>query len=368
MLMPKRVRQHQLEDVSRSKFSLAIPRHWVCRDKNKDYGIDVEIEIFDNNGSATGLVFWVQLKATESNDASVIKNINLRIESIQYYKSLEIPVLIVRYSEKLNRFYYRWAHEIDLFYAKKNAKSIRISFCKEDTWNKNSHIKIEEYLDKIRAIKKGGINLPISVYIDAKDKNVNGIPKGVFISSCRIAFREYPEFAVLQNVSAGTLLIATLSGDELKINLSSISGCTFHSIKNRKDEGLAEGIVADILIGAAIALTHIGQSEVAAGIVLDKRLKSRFIEKRDVLQDLIPYLVRTKYFGAVIDTIVDVINSEKDNKIIEFITLSSINNENILRDEEKAIKVEEFLKKSLDKYIALGRNSNIGASYYNLGI
>ena len=299
--MPKRVRQHQLEDLSRSKFSLVVPRNWVCRDKNKDYGIDVEVEIFDNDGRATGLVFWAQLKATESNDESVIKNINLSIESIKYYKSLEIPVLIVRYSEKQNLFYYRWASEIDLFYAKKNAKSIRISFGKEDTWNKNSHIIIEEYLGKIRAIKKVGINLPISVYIDVKDKTVNGIPKGVFIASCRNAFREYPEFAVLQNVPADALLIATLSGDELKINLSSVSGCTFHNIKSRKSEGLAEGIVADILIGASIALTHIGQSEVAARIVLDRRLKSHFIEKRDVMLKLIPYLLRTNYFGAAID-------------------------------------------------------------------
>lgn len=365
--MPKRVRQHELEDLSRSKFSLAVPRNWVCRDKNKDYGIDVEVEIFDKDGRATGLVFWVQLKATESNDKAVIKNINLSIESIKYYKSLEIPVLIVRYSEKQNSFYYRWAHEIDLFYAKKNAKNMRISFGKEDTWNKDSHIKIEEYLGKIRAIKKVGINLPISVYIDAKDKTVNGIPKGVFISSCRIAFREYPEFAVLQNVPQGALLNATLSGDELKINLLSVSGCTFHSIKSRKGEGLAEGIAADILLGASIALTRIGQSEVAARIVLDRRLKSRFIEKHDVLLALIPYLLRTNYFGAAIDAIADAINVENDNNIIEFITLSSIYDQNILKDEEKAVKVEDFLRNSLDKYIALGSNSNIGAFYYNLG-
>jgi len=365
--MPKRVRQHQLEDLSRLKFSLAVPRNWVCRDKNKDYGIDVEVEIFDKDGRATGLVFWAQLKATESNDEAVIKNINLSIESIKYYKSLEIPVLIVRYSEKQNCFYYRWAHEIDLFHAKKNAKNMKISFGKEDTWNKDSHIKIEEYLGKIRAIKKVGINLPISVYIDAKDKTVNGIPKGVFISSCRIAFIEYPEFAVLQNVPEGALLNATLSGDELKINLLSVSGCTFHSIKNRKSEGLAEGIVADILIGAAIALTRVGQSEVAAGIVLDRRLKSRFIEKCDVLQDLIPYLLRTKYFRATIDVIEAVINNEKDNNILEFVTLLSIRNQNVIDDEEKDLQIEEFLKRCLDKYLALGLKPLIGAFYYNLG-
>jgi len=41
--MPSRVKQHQLEDISRSKFSLSLPREWVMRDKDKDYGIDAEV-------------------------------------------------------------------------------------------------------------------------------------------------------------------------------------------------------------------------------------------------------------------------------------------------------------------------------------
>ncbi|MDO9027704.1 MAG: DUF4365 domain-containing protein [Candidatus Roizmanbacteria bacterium] len=92
--MTKRVKQHQMEDLSRSKFSLAIPRNWVYRDKDKDYGIDAEVELFDDNDRATGLVYWVQLKATKSNDETAVKKIDLSIESIKYYKSLDIPVLI----------------------------------------------------------------------------------------------------------------------------------------------------------------------------------------------------------------------------------------------------------------------------------
>ena len=47
--MPKRVYQHEIEDSSRAKFQLALPRKWVFRDKAKDYGIDGEVELFDNN-------------------------------------------------------------------------------------------------------------------------------------------------------------------------------------------------------------------------------------------------------------------------------------------------------------------------------
>lgn len=364
--MTKRVRQHQLEDLSRSKFSLAIPRNWVCRDKDKDYGIDAEVEIFDDNDRATGLVYWVQLKATESNDETAVKKIDLSIESIKYYKSLDIPVLIARYSETLDRFYCKWAHEIDLFYAKKNAKTIRLTFSEEDIWDEESPIKVKEYLEKMRSIKNGNIKLPIPVCIDIKDNTVNKISRGVFLSSYRVALSEFPEFAVFQSEPKDALLMATLSGDELEVNLSSVSGCTFHSIKAREHEGLAEGIAADTLIGCAIALTRIGQCEMAARIVLDNRLKPRFVQKRDVLVNLIPYLLKTSYFGAAIDAVSDVIASEEDN-ILEAITCTSALFEATPDDEEKSSKIEGFLKKCLEKYIALGKDPLIGTSHYNLG-
>jgi hypothetical protein len=96
--MPIRPLQHQLEDISRDEFSSLLPREWVVRDKNKDYGIDVEVEVFDSKGYSTGLVFWVQLKATESTKESDRKKVPLDIETIEYYKSLDLPVLIARYS------------------------------------------------------------------------------------------------------------------------------------------------------------------------------------------------------------------------------------------------------------------------------
>ena len=156
-----RVKQHQLEDLSRSKYSLAIPRNWVMRDKDKDYGIDAEVEIFDEKDRATGLVYLVQLKATETSDESAARKVDISIDAIKYYKSLELPVLIVRYSEKQDQFYCKWAHEIDLFYAKKGAKTRRVTFCDEDVWGEESAVDTEKYLKKLRAIKSGAITLPV---------------------------------------------------------------------------------------------------------------------------------------------------------------------------------------------------------------
>ena len=55
--MSQRPRSHQLEDESKNHFRQIIPKAWVYRDVSPDYGIDAEIEIFNEHGESTGLQF-----------------------------------------------------------------------------------------------------------------------------------------------------------------------------------------------------------------------------------------------------------------------------------------------------------------------
>ena len=89
MKMPKRPKQHQVEDLSVVAFRKTLPRQWIYREKDKDYGIDGEVEIFDENDTATGIVFYVQLKATDSKSGTAQKKVKLKNEAINYYKALK---------------------------------------------------------------------------------------------------------------------------------------------------------------------------------------------------------------------------------------------------------------------------------------
>jgi len=365
--MTKRPQQHQLEDLSRIKFQFEIPRNWVCRDKDKDYGIDLEVEIFDENDRATGLVFWVQLKATSSNKNAVIKKIDLSIDSVRYYKTLEIPVLIARYSEVLDCFYLRWAHSIDLFYAKKDAKTIRLSFNEQNLWEACSPQKIQEHLKKIRTIRKGRISFPISAYLDVQDDVINTTPKAVFASSFRIALDQFSEFTTIQSSPENSLFKITIRGDELTLSLCSVYSCSFHNIKskNKKDD-LTHAIVMDSLLGLAVVLAQAGQSELAGRIVLNKKLEIRFIEKKEILLFLIPPLLSTSHFSEIIDIVNGAISKQEDS-LVEMVTIISstmmLNGE----DDRKNDKVEELLSTCLNKYISLNEKPLIGTFYYNLG-
>ena len=69
----------------------------MFRDETPDYGIDGEVEIFDNAGNSTGVRFHVQLKATDRLDSSFASQVRLRRETVDYYLSLSRPILLVSY-------------------------------------------------------------------------------------------------------------------------------------------------------------------------------------------------------------------------------------------------------------------------------
>ncbi len=364
--MTKRVKQHQLEDLSRAKYNLAIPNNWVFRDKNKDYGIDAEVEIFDDNDRATGLVYWVQLKATESKVTATARKVDLSIKSIKYYRKLDIPVLIARYSKVHDCFYCKWAHELDLYYAKKNAKTIRVNFSESEKWDKKSAKKIKRHLEKIKTIKEGRFKLPIPLNFIIKDSVVNKVPKGILISSFRAALSEFSGFVILKSDPKDSLISVTIAGDELTISLSSIAGCTFHGVKKNEHENFAEDLVASSLLGFATALSQVGRFETMARIVLDKKIKKRFFQNQKILFRLLPFVFRTSYFGVALDAVIEAIVEEQDN-VLEIITSSAVLFESNPDDEEKSNRVEAFLNKCLEKYLEIGEKTQIGICHYNLG-
>ena len=61
----ERPRQHILGEESRRAFENFLPAAWTCEKKNPDYGLDLEVVIFEN-GKKTNKVLWFQLKATEN--------------------------------------------------------------------------------------------------------------------------------------------------------------------------------------------------------------------------------------------------------------------------------------------------------------
>jgi hypothetical protein len=68
----KRPRQHVMEDVSGRLFQSLLPEEWIVRPIPKDYGVDFEVEMVDQE-IVSGDRIWVQLKSTDEAKKAVAR-------------------------------------------------------------------------------------------------------------------------------------------------------------------------------------------------------------------------------------------------------------------------------------------------------
>lgn len=150
--MPKRPRSHQLEDQSVNEFKRLLPPQWIYRNKSHDYGIDGEVEIFTEDGKATGQIFFVQIKSTDSTEISKA-SIRLKLETINYYNSLDLPILLVRFLSPKNIFYVKWFHSLVSHQSLKKIKTTSIKMTSDNVLKHSFIEKLPEYLEILKAIR-----------------------------------------------------------------------------------------------------------------------------------------------------------------------------------------------------------------------
>jgi hypothetical protein len=97
--MPRRPREHEIEDISRNCLNEAFAsRGWVVENLRHDYGEDLLVRIFEN-GEATPFFFFVQAKATDHieryqiTDESIL-SYPISMAHLRSWNQLWEPVLI----------------------------------------------------------------------------------------------------------------------------------------------------------------------------------------------------------------------------------------------------------------------------------
>lgn len=163
--MTHRPRNHVLEGMSRDALSrqLTGPLGWVVRDIPIDYGIDAEVEIFDD-GSATGLTFKVQLKGMEKPD-HIGPFRDVEVNHLRYWGRLDVPVLLVAYDDSTQRVFARWIHSLDLE-LKPDQKKKRIRFTDEDQIHVGD-TRLQRTVEAARRLKSGLFSRPFPVRLDS---------------------------------------------------------------------------------------------------------------------------------------------------------------------------------------------------------
>lgn len=364
--MPRRPIQHELEDLSRAKFQLSLPRKWVFRDKDKDYGIDGEIELFDNYGNSQGLLFYVQLKATGSIKELEILNIDFKIETLEYFKQLEIPVLLARYSEHLDKFFLKWINDVDLTFAKENAKTYRIKFDENSELKDESFTEIENVLSNVRILKSGSFNFPITYSINSENVEILELNNNLLNIKLRNKLNDYSDYLKFKKNDENSLLQISINHNVLKVQPCILKGVYFHSIEKYPRENLIEELSLDILLSLSICMVMLGLVDYAGKIIFENNLENRLTEKEDLFLMMIPALIDSSYFKNTIDLIDNALD-RTENKIMLFPSIFLLLLQIKTNNKSKIEKIESFFKSQLNKAVKIGNDSLIASSFYNLG-
>ena len=163
--MPIRARSHILEEQSIRRFIDALPSGWVYRGKSPDYGIDGEVEVYNDDGSATGLTFHVQLRGTDN--VAHADRVRLKVDQLNYFLSFDVPTAVVRYDSSNTSFKWQWAANIasraDI---REKQKSFTYRFGEDERWNDATPAEIRRTLEVRRRLSAYPPSMAVPLRID----------------------------------------------------------------------------------------------------------------------------------------------------------------------------------------------------------
>lgn len=368
--MPKRSRTHQLEDESWKALDSCIPSEWVLRKPTSDYGIDGEIEIFDESGISTGLLCFIQLKGTDQKDRSKALKHRFKIETIGYYRSLKIPVLLIKYLSSSKELFFKWANEVDPYYSRKGSKTIGITFIEKNQFEKIESSQIVEQLKIFRELSSPKIQLPVDFFITLNSESVFGISKGL-ISSYLIQATDELSSILSLNFQSSQLLVPkiVITEELISVDIVGLSSFNLHTPTSLYDKKNINKLCHDIIIGIAIAFNRLGQSNIATDLAFDHVLESNLLENADKLLPLVFEIVSCFVQGRRIDLAMElaenILENHKDKDLFLIFSLPAFQKSEMTKLEFR--KFKNLLKRAIKKAKEEGYIKQAGACCYNLG-
>lgn len=172
--MPKRIKSHNTGSAAVNKLRSLISNsvaNWAVREKPEDYGVDLEIEVFDGQTERhTNLMAYVQVKGTAANTKNGGPSIS--VESLQYLTSFQIPSLIFWYNANTDTSYWMWAHEA-LWHSKSGASSVSLPCDSQYLWRDETTIEIERTLSAALTLKYPQITTRFPLIALTEFSNIN---------------------------------------------------------------------------------------------------------------------------------------------------------------------------------------------------
>lgn len=349
--MPIRPRPHQLEEISRRRFRESIPPAWVVRDKSDDYGIDVEVEIFENS-KATGLIFYVQLKATD--DSSKKQKVSIKSSTLVYFRNLDIKTIIARYCSNDDTIFWRWSDHIPETQNEK--RSLTLHFRDDDQWDSDSPEQIKDALTHWRRVKNHPVNAPVSISLELDDLAAS--KRQPFVAMCRQIVSE-SNALTLSQTSENVSITLNASDAAIRLSIGNIASMEIdHTINasNAETQNTLRYMLATALCRAGLAI----QADQMAK-------KCLVIGKPHRSEELAGWAARALTSSAIQSAELAILNGLENDSGISSILVQHHLRSGVFDPEDAKAATLAFLRATLKSAQGNGRASSIGAANYSLG-
>lgn len=134
---------HTLEESSNRFFENHLPENWFSHPPEKDYGIDLIVDIFEGR-LATGLELLVQLKASEKSNQRDVETITLNVSTYNFLSDKLQVVLLVKYVREENQAY--WILLKDVPEPNQDNDSFTVTIPKTNIFNNEAWESIENHV------------------------------------------------------------------------------------------------------------------------------------------------------------------------------------------------------------------------------
>lgn len=227
--MTNRIRSHILEERSLAFLRDLFPDSWVVHHFSRDYGIDIQVEVFTENGDRTGIRFYGQVKATDKPvDDDILR---LSRSHLKYWANHTDPVALFRYFDATKELRWCWLHEVD-WLIKPSGDSLDVAGLLK-TWEADSSlVAIERYLHARRQALFNQLTPPYEISVELHDANSSRAP----LIAAKIAREiESKSFRVLPKELTFGHFQVVIAADKIASSYCGLPGVVFHSTVGMAD-------------------------------------------------------------------------------------------------------------------------------------
>lgn len=364
--MPKRPRPHQLEDESRTAFRAKLPPQWVF-ERMADYGLDGYVEIFDKNGATTGRMFFVQLKATDEPKLNRALAVSLKLDTCEYYRSLDFPVLIVRYHAPTLKLYVKWFHTFDPYYSKKAKKSITFRLSVEDEWQDETATTLASDVEAFRQIRSPNLTLPVRFTLKLTEPYIHGVSAAQIELEIRKATSGFSGvIRISRTPSTRTHGSIVIENDKTEIILAGGGGFTLHTSKRHPIDVDPSKFPYDVLVGVAVALDKAGHSNIAAQMLSKCAVSSSIITHPEISAIVAYCMVRSLRITEALRLSDKLSESEDSLPVALTFMLPAFLQNDSLSDSEREY-LQSLLRQFVERAVQAENWRSAATAHYNLG-